>query len=225
MVVLSDKINISRPLFVFGIIDHFKLRRFSVEQHVVQVLDIIRRIVICKHLIIRVIRRTVHVCLFIVFVQVCEHFVHGVNFAEREVAHIHIHATLCHVRIIVVHKEHDWLARDGKIEENAGIVRNQHVHSIQKAVTVHVIREFYNVLITFDRHFVFYKRMQVHVHDLLIRQRAVQFVGVHHSRKDVSRPILFFSKVECLFIELPGVLVAAVFLKVRGVHIEDHFVE
>ena len=174
MVVLSDKINISRPLFVFGIIDHFKLRRFSVEQHVVQVLDIIRRIVICKHLIIRVIRRTVHVCLFIVFVQVCEHFVHGVNFAEREVAHIHIHATLCHVRIIVVHKEHNWLARDGKIEENAGIIRNQHVHSIQKAVTVHVIREFYNVLIAFDRHFVFYKRMQVHVHDLLIRQRAVE---------------------------------------------------
>ena len=59
----------------------------------------------------------------------------------------------------------------------------------------------------------------------LFRQRAVQFISVHDGGENVFRAILLLREAEDLLIKATGVVIAAVFLKVGRVHVENHFIE
>ena len=48
---------------------------------------------------------------------------------------------------------------------------------------------------------------------------------MHDGGEDVLRAVFLLGEAEDLLIEAAGVFIAAVFLEVRGVHIEDHLVE
>ena len=59
----------------------------------------------------------------------------------------------------------------------------------------------------------------------LFRQRAVELIGVHNGGENVLRAVFLLREAKNLLIEPAGVVIAAVFLEVRGVHIEDHLIE
>ena len=104
-----------------------------------------------------------------------------VYLAEGELADIEIHTTLGHVGLIVVHEEDDGLSGDGKIEEDAGIVRDQGVHTVQEFILVHSRRKWQDVPVAVQLDRLLDDGMEVDVELLPVGQGRVDLPehGVH----------------------------------------------
>lgn len=59
---------------------------------------------------------------------------------------------------------------------------------------------------------------------VFIGQRKVDFIGVHYGGEDIILAVKFFGKIIRFFIKRFGKIVAAVFLKIFRVNIEDKLV-
>lgn len=58
-----------------------------------------------------------------------------------------------------------------------------------------------------------------------LRYRLVDFIGVHDRRDDVFLAVNPTGETVCFFVKCPRILIAAPFLKILRVHINNHLIK
>ena len=62
--------------------------------------------------------------------QLAEELVHGFRVRERQARKRTVQAAVCKILLLVVGEEHAFFARDGKVVEHAGVIRDEHIGGV-----------------------------------------------------------------------------------------------